>query len=67
MRQLALAYADDGVLFNHADDLSRQWEERARARLGERFSLEEFQALATADPEATPETLTRAFETYCKA
>jgi len=31
MRELALAYADDGILFDHSDDLSRQWESRARA------------------------------------
>ncbi|MBP1689257.1 MAG: Sel1 domain protein repeat-containing protein, partial [Deltaproteobacteria bacterium] len=31
MRELALAYADDGILFDHSDDLSRQWEARALA------------------------------------
>jgi hypothetical protein len=31
MRELALAYADDGILFDHSDKLSRQWEVRARA------------------------------------
>lgn len=31
MRELALAYADDGVLFDHSDDLSRQWEAKALA------------------------------------
>jgi TPR repeat protein len=31
MRELALAYADDGILFDHSDELSRQWEARALA------------------------------------
>jgi TPR repeat protein len=31
MRELALAYADDGILFDHSDELSRQWELRALA------------------------------------
>jgi TPR repeat protein len=31
MRELALAYAGDGILFDHSDELSRQWESRARA------------------------------------
>jgi uncharacterized protein len=31
MRELAIAYANDGVLFDHSDKLSRQWEARARA------------------------------------
>jgi TPR repeat protein len=31
MRELALAYATDGILFDHSDELSRQWESRARA------------------------------------
>jgi hypothetical protein len=31
MRELALAYADDGILFDHSDELSRQWESRSRA------------------------------------
>jgi len=30
MRALALAYANDGVLFEYSDELSRQWESRAR-------------------------------------
>ena len=31
MRELALAYADDGILFDHSDELSRRWEVRALA------------------------------------
>jgi TPR repeat protein len=31
MRELALAYADDGILFDHSDELSRHWEVRALA------------------------------------
>jgi TPR repeat protein len=31
MRELALAYADDGILFDHSDELSHQWESRSRA------------------------------------
>ena len=31
MRELALAYAGDGILFDHSDELSRQWESRALA------------------------------------
>jgi len=31
MRELALAYAADGILFDHSDELSREWESRARA------------------------------------
>jgi len=31
MRELALAYAGDGVLFDHSDELSRRWEARALA------------------------------------
>ena len=31
MRELALAYAADGILFDHSDELSRQWELRALA------------------------------------
>ena len=29
MRELAIAYAGDGILFDHSDELSRQWEARA--------------------------------------
>ncbi len=31
MREMALAYADDGVLFDHSNERSRQWEDRALA------------------------------------
>jgi TPR repeat protein len=31
MRELALAYADDGILFDHSDEQSRRWESRALA------------------------------------
>jgi len=31
MRELALAYAADGILFDHSEELSRQWEVRALA------------------------------------
>lgn len=31
MRELAFAYAGDGILFDHSDELSRQWEVRALA------------------------------------
>jgi TPR repeat protein len=31
MRSLALAYAGDGILYDPSDELSRQWEARARA------------------------------------
>jgi len=34
MRELALAYAGDGILFDHSDELSRQWELRALAAPG---------------------------------
>ena len=52
MRRAALAYAGDGILFDHSDELSRQWESRAlaaaepdrRAPIDERISAGTFRA-----------------------
>jgi len=60
MRELALAYADDGILFDHSDKLSRQWEVRSLAApRPDKFAPADEQYLAATLPTILKQTRTR--------
>jgi TPR repeat protein len=60
MRELALAYADDGILCDHSEERSREWEVRALAAPQlDRFAPEDEKHLVVAFPDTLARIRTR--------